>query len=490
MRHQARKGTPKGEVQMVFVLDKHKKPLMPCSEKRARILLKKGRAVVHKVHPFTIRLKDRTLEQSQVQPLRIKIDPGSKTTGAAVINEDDPECGKVIFLAEIRHKQGIKASLDERRAYRRSRRNRKTRYRKPRFLNRHPEKCVSCGNNAKHGSRYCRKCHTGRDFTDNGYRKVWLPVSLEARVNQILNTVKKLLRLLPVQFISTEHVKFDTQLLQNPEISGIEYQQGELFGYEIREYLLEKWNRKCAYCGKTDVPLEIEHIIPKSRGGTDRVSNLTLACHDCNQKKGDLTAEEFGFPEVQKQSKKPLRDAAMLNTTRWALYNKLKETGLSVECGTRARTKKQRTEHGLPKTHYYDACCVANTPDRLVFHTQYVSVWTAVGRGTRRMCNPDRYGFPRSHRQRRKLHFGFQTGDIVKAEVPKGKYAGTWIGRVVVRASGSFDLKDGSGKRVCQGISYRYCRLIQRADGWQYEKLSRKEGIQETALSSTAVKTA
>jgi 5-methylcytosine-specific restriction endonuclease McrA len=430
------------------------------------------------MEPFTIRLKDRTLEQSHVQKLRLKLDPGAKTTGMAIIDETNSCCGKVIFLAEIKHKQGIKTSMDARRNQRRSRRSRKTRYHKPRFLNRNPEKCASCGRNSKHGSRYCRLCLEGRNLTNNGYRRARLPVSLEARVNQTLNVIKKLMKLIPLSAISTEHVKFDTQLLQDPEIKGVEYQQGELFGYEVREYLLEKWGRKCAYCGRTDVPLEIEHIIPRSRGGTNRLSNLTLACHECNQKKGNLTAEEFGYPEIQKQAKKPLKDAVMMNATRWALYKRLKETNLPVECGTGARTKKQRIEQGLPKTHYYDACCAANVPDRLVFHTQYVSVWTSVGRGTRRMCNPDKYGFPRGHRQRRKLHFGFQTGDMVKAEVPKGKYAGIWIGRVAVRASGSFDLKDNSGRRICQGINYRYCQQIQRSDGWQYNKFLRKEGTQ------------
>ncbi len=264
--------------------------------------------------------------------------------------------------------------------------------------------------------------------------------------------------------------------MQNAEISGIEYQQGELFGYEVREYLLEKWGRKCAYCGKTDVPLEIEHIIPKSRGGSNRVSNLTLSCKLCNQKKGTMTAAEFGFPEVQAQAEKPLRDAAMINATRWALFNKLKKIGLPVECGTGARTKKQRIEHGLPKTHYYDACCVGiSTPKRLMIIPQYISVWTVIGRGTRRMCNTDKHGFPKGHRTAKKMYFGFQTGDIVKAAVPKGKYMGTWIGRVAVRASGYFDLKDGQGKRICQGVSYKHCRLIQRANGWQYEKYLRKE---------------
>lgn len=432
---------------MVFVLDKHKKPLMPCSEKRARLLLKKGRAVVHRVEPFTIRLKDRTAEESVLQPLRLKLDPGARVTGVAVIREENGDTGEVVWLGEIHHKTDIREKLHKRRAVRRSRRSRKTRYRQPRFLN--------------------------RRRTDG-----WLPPSLEARVNQTMNAVRKLKKLLPITAVSTEHVKFDTQLLQNPEIKDIEYQRGELFGYEVKEYLLEKWGRKCAYCGRENVPLEVEHVVPKSRGGTDRVSNLTLACHECNQRKGNLTAEEFGHPEVQKQAKEPLRDVAMMNATRWMLYNRLKEIGLPVECGTGARTKKQRMEHGLPKTHYYDACCVgASTPSKLAFQTEYVQVWRVVGRGTRQMCNPDSNGFPKGYKSRRKIYFDFCTGDIVNAVVPRGKYKGVWTGRLAVRASGYFDLKNFAGERICQGVSYKYCRLVQRADGWSYVKFRRKEGV-------------
>ena len=214
----------------VFVLDKHHKPLMPCSEKRARLLLERGRARVHKMTPFTIRLVDRLQENSALQDVRVKLDPGSKTTGVAATL--DGENGmKAVFLGEVIHKPGIKAKLDNRRSLRRSRRNRKTRYRKPRFLNR----------DRKAG---------------------WLPPSLEARVGQTMNAVAKLRSSLPITAISVENVKFDTQALQNAEISGAQYQQGELMGYEVREYLLEKWGRACVYCGATDVPLEVEHIVP------------------------------------------------------------------------------------------------------------------------------------------------------------------------------------------------------------------------------------
>jgi 5-methylcytosine-specific restriction endonuclease McrA len=283
--------------------------------------------------------------------------------------------------------------------------------------------------------------------------------------------VNKLTKLLPITSISYENAKFDTQFLQNPEISGIEYQQGELFGYEVREYLLEKWGRKCAYCGKTGVPLEVEHIVPRSRGGSSKVSNLTLACHDCNQEKGTLTAEEFGHPEVQAKARRPMKEEAMLNATRWRLFGRLKDIGLPLECGTAARTKKQRIERKFPKTKCHEACCVgASTPERLIVKHKYVHVWTAIGRGTRKMCNTDKHGFPISHRSRKKVHFGFQTGDLVAAEAPKGKYAGRWVGRAAVRSSGYFDVKDGAGKRLCQGVSHRHFRLLQRAGGWQYEK--------------------
>ncbi|NHM28002.1 HNH endonuclease [Desulfofundulus sp. TPOSR] len=483
---------------MVFVLDKHKKPLMPCTEKRARLLLERGRAVVHRMSPFTIRLKDRTAEESRFQPLRLKLDPGSRTTGFAVLREDTPNRSEVILLGEIHHKPSIKDGLDVRRNQRHSRRNRKTRYREPRFNNRHPEKCAVCGKNAQHGSRYCRPCEKAKNFVDNGHREGRLAPSLEARVNQTLSVVDKLTRWLPITAISTEHVKFDTQLMQNPDISGVEYQQGELFGYEVREYLLEKWGRKCAYCGKEGVPLEVEHVVPRNpkRGprGTDRISNLTLACEECNKAKGNLQPEEWleklkqskrkldqvraeNLPKILRKLKEPLRDAALVNATRWVLYDRLKKTGLSVECGTGARTKYNRLKMGLPKTHYYDACCVGeSTPENLAINQEYVQVWTALGRGTRKMCNTDKYGFPVSHRTRQKMYFGFTTGDLVMAEVPEGKYAGRWVGRVAVRASGYFDIKDGSGKRICQGISYRHIKLLQRADGWQYEKIRVEKG--------------
>ncbi|RDV84200.1 RNA-guided endonuclease IscB [Ammonifex thiophilus] len=452
---------------MVFVLDRKGRPLMPCTEKRARKLLEQGRAVVVRLEPFVIRLKDRMAEEAFLQPLRLKIDPGYEVTGISAVRVAE-EKEVVVFFAEVHHRTDIPEKLLSRRQVRRDRRSRNTRYRVPRFSNRRrPEG--------------------------------WLPPSAEARVNQVLSVVGKLLRWLPVTEIVVESARFDTQKLQNPEISGIEYQQGELQGYEVRKYLLEKFGRRCAYCGKEGVPLEVDHVVPKSRGGTDRVSNLALACRECNQAKGNKLLQEWleelkksgraidrkraeNIPRVLAQLKKSLKAAACMNVTRYVLVEKLKVLGLPVFTATAARTKYNRARFGLPKTHYFDACCVGEVPGRLEVTAEYVQVFRAVGRGTRQMANPDRHGFPRGHRSGRKLYFGFMTGDLVMAEVPAGKYAGRYIGYVAVRQSGYFDLKDLSGRRVCQGVSWRCFRLVQRFDGWRYEK------FKIAALSSPGLK--
>jgi hypothetical protein len=290
------------------------------------------------------------------------------------------------------------------------------------------------------------------------------------------------MKVCPLTDISYENVKFDTRLMQNPEVKGILYQQGQLQGYEVREYLLEKWNRTCAYCGTKNVPLEVEHIIPKSRGGTNRVSNLTLSCRECNMKKGTKTAEEFGYPAIQKQALKPLKDSSLLNSIRWKIYEVLVRTGLPVECGTGAITKMNRIARDLPKDHHFDAVCIgSSTPENILFTTDQTLHIKAKGRGRHCRTLLNKYGFPRGYRSNQKSFFGFQTGDIVKAIIPKGKYAGTVIGSVACRKTGRLDIKNKNGVRIAQGINYIYCKLIKRMDGYEYfnEKIS-SDGIPPT----------
>jgi 5-methylcytosine-specific restriction endonuclease McrA len=419
----------------VFILDTNKQPLNPVPPGQARRLLKQGKAAVFRRYPFTIILKY-AVPHPKIEPHRLKIDPGSKTTGLAIVQGD-----KVVWGAELQHRgQQIKNDLESRRAIRRNRRNRKTRYRQPKFLNR---------------TRV----------------KGWLPPSLQSRIENIMTWVNRFRRFVPIAEISQELVKFDTQVMVNPETSGVEYQQGELFGYEVREYLLEKWGRECAYCDATDTRLEVEHIQPRSKGGSNRVSNLTLACRNCNQAKGNQDLRDFlaKKPDLTKrilaQAKQPLKDAAAVNSTRWALFNKLKDTGLPIEMGTGGRTKYNRTRLKLPKTHWLDAACVGVVQDLQVATKQPLLI-AAKGWGSRQMCTLNKYGFPVKHKTRYKTFFGFQTGDMVQAILPTGKFAGSHVGRLTVRESGVFEMRTPKGK--VSPVRHKYCKSIHRNDGYMY----------------------
>ena len=268
-----------------------------------------------------------------------------------------------------------------------------------------------------------------------------------------------------------ELVRFDMQALENPEIEGAEYQNGTLAGSELREYLLAKWDRACAYCGLTDVPLNLDHIVPRARGGSNRVSNLACSCIPCNEEKGARPVEEFlaGRPKVlariKAQAKRPLKDAAAVNSTRWALFQVLKATGLPVECGSGGRTKWNRTRLGVPKTHALDAACVGDVEALTGWAVPSLTI-KATGRGAYQRTRLDAYGFPRGYLTRQKRIRGFQTGDMVRANVPGGKKAGTHTGRVAVRATGSFNIQTPAG--VVQSINAKYCTILSRADGYSF----------------------
>ena len=418
----------------VLVLDTNKKPLTPCRSSVARRLLNAGKAAVFRRFPFTIVLKKEV--DATPQPITLKLDPGSKTTGIALVQDS-----KVLFGAELTHRgQVIKASLESRRSLRRNRRARHTRYRPARFLNRKRP-------------------------------KGWLAPSLQHRVETTLTWVNKFIRLAPISAIVQELVRFDLQQTEHPEISGIEYQQGTLAGYEVREYLLNKWNRKCAYCSVETASLQIEHIHPKAKGGTNRVSNLCLACEKCNLKKGTQDIQDFlaKKPEVLKrvlsQAKRPLKDAAAVNSTRWALFNRLKETELPVSTGSGGLTKFNRTRLGLTKAHWLDAACVGQVDSMQVLTSKPLLI-KATGHGSRQMCRTDKFGFPSRYVPQFKFIHGFQTGDIVKAMVTSGKQIGEYVGRVAVRSKGSFNVSDKSG--LVQGISHKCCKSIHKKDGYGY----------------------
>jgi 5-methylcytosine-specific restriction endonuclease McrA len=446
----------------VFALDSKKKPLMPCSEKRARLLLERGRARVHRMYPFTIRLVDRS--DGNRQPITLKVDPGSKQTGIALVRESG-NTAHVVAIIELKHRgSAIRKALKQRAGFRRRRRSANLRYRAPRFEN--------------------RRRAAG-----------WIPPSLLHRVHTVLATAARLRRIAPISAITQELVRFDMQQMQNPEITGVEYQQGTLAGYELREYLLEKWGRECAYCGAKGSPLNIDHVHPSSRGGSNRASNLTLACIPCNEKKGNLTIEAFlatdisRLERIQRQLKAPLADAAAVNATRWALYRALAGTGLAVSTGSGGRTKYNRHRFSIPKTHALDAVCAGSMDHITSIHSwqQPTMEITATGRGAYKRTRLTADGFPRGYLMRSKSVHGFTTGDMVRALVPNGKKQGSYLARVAVRASGSFNLQTSTV--VVQGISYKHCRLLQRADGYSYhlQPLSKGDAGRTNALAHAAL---
>lgn len=303
----------------VFVLNMRGEPLMPCSQRKARILLKESRAVIYKYNPFTIRLAYATGEAKQ--DCHIGIDTGSKHVGIAVASGN-----KIFFKGEIELRQDVKRNIDMKRAYRRDRRNRKTRYRQPRFLN--------------------------RKRTDR-----WLPPSLQNRVNHTFHWIDTLSSLVPNPLLHIEVGKFDTAKMINPEINGVDYQRGQTYGFfDERYFVFARDNYTCQCCGKSkDKILQTHHIIYRSNGGTDRADNLITVCTDChtskNHQKGGI------LYEWQKQHKevKQYKEPPFMNTLRRKMFVRYPNAVITYG----SETTPKRKEMGLAKTHYNDAVIIS-----------------------------------------------------------------------------------------------------------------------------------
>jgi len=402
----------RGQDLRVPVLNMRGEPLMPTTLRKARKLLEAGKAEVVNRMPFVIRLLYATGENKQ--EIVLGIDAGYAHIGYSAVSQSEE-----LIAGELELRNDVKRLLEKRRAYRRDRRNRLW-YREPRFDNR-------------------------------GKEAGWLAPSLEHKLQSHIRLIDRLKQILPITKVVVEIASFDTQKMQKPEISGVEYHQGELQGYEVREYLLEKWHRKCAYCGKKDVPLEIEHIVLKSRGGSDRVSNLTIACHKCNQKKGSQTAEEFGYLNVQKQAKQSLKATAFMNVIRWKLVNMLK-------CGRTygSITKYGRTKLGLEKSHVNDAFVIAGGVE------QERNVAILRGKQVRRQN--------RSLYKANLLKGGRRKQNTVKEVKGFRRYDKVLFDKVEcfifgLRTRGYFSLRDIEGNKIGGDVNYNKLRLIERSRG-------------------------
>ena len=397
---------------LVFVLNKHGNPLMPTSGAKARHLLDAKRATVVKQTPFTIQMLYGS--SGYKQDVTLGIDAGYINVGYSAITTD-----KELVVGELTLRSDIKRLIEKKAMYRGIRRGRLW-YREPRFNNR-------------------------------GIPKGWLAPSIQHKLDSHIKLVDRIKKILPITKTIVEVASFDTQKMQNPEISGVEYQQGELQGYNIRNYLLDKFNHKCAYCGKKDVPLEIEHIIPKSRGGSNQVSNLIIACHECNQTKGSKTAGEFGYPKIQDKAKKTFKAAAFMNYVRSRIVDLLK-------CNSTYGyiTKYNRIKLGLSKSHANDAFVIAggNEQDRI----DHIIISKQVRRQNRSLFKANLLKGGRLKRNTVKEVNKFRRFDKVK-------YDNKECFIHALRSTGYFDIRSIRGEKIKASISSKKLTFLERAKG-------------------------
>lgn len=308
---------------MIYVLNQNGQPLMPTkNHAKVRILLKSKKAKVIRRCPFTIQLMYSSTNYTQ--SINLGVDAGSKHIGISATTKN-----KVLFESDVELRNDIVNLLSTRRQNRRTRRNRKTRYRKPRFDN--------------------RKRKDG-----------WLAPSVQNKVDTHLTVIRKVHEILPVSKIIVEVASFDIQKIKNPTIGGTEYQQGsQLDFWNVREYVLFRDNHTCQCCkGKSkDKILNVHHIESRKTGG-DAPNNLITLCETCH------TGYHKGTVNLPKRIKRgmPFKDASFMGIMRWAFYNKLKEIYPNVSLTYGYITKNTRIENKLPKDHYIDARCISGNP--------------------------------------------------------------------------------------------------------------------------------
>ena len=412
---------------LVYVLNKNEKPLMPCSPRKARILLKEGKAKVIRREPFTIQLLYGS--SGYKQKVNLGVDAGSKHIGLSATTSK-----KELFAGEVKLRTDIVNLLSTRRQFRRSRRNRTTRYRKARFLNRIHRK------------------HKG-----------WLAPSVENKIYCHLKIIEKLHKILPIYKIIVETASFDIQKIKNPNIQGDEYQKGEQLGFwNIREYVLFRDGHKCQCCkGKSrDKVLNVHHIESRKTGG-NAPNNLITLCETCHK------GYHKGTVKLPKSIKRGagFRDATFMGIMRWSFYNKLKELYSNVSMTFGYITKNTRIRAGLPKEHYVDARCISGNALAKPLGCYYY--YQKVRRNNRQIHKAKILkGGKRKNNQAPFIVKGFRLFDRVKYQ----RRLYYIFGR---RSSGAFDIRILEGEKVNKGsINCKYLQLINFRKTWLIERRS------------------
>lgn len=397
---------------MVYVLNKQGKPLMPCKEAKARKLLKQNKAKIVNYEPFTIKLLFDC--ENQTQDISLGIDAGSKHIGISATTEK-----QVLYEADVELRNDIVDKLSSRRAARRTRRNR-LRYRPARFNNRVHSK------------------HKG-----------WLAPSVEQKINTHIQVIQRLYEILPITKLIIETAQFDIQKINNPEISGEEYQQGDQLGFwNVREYVLFRDNHECQCChGKSkDNVLNVHHIESRKTGG-NTPNNLITLCETCHK------AYHKGEVELKLKRGKSYRDAAFMGIMRKTLLLRLKQTYTNVYETFGYITKNTRIENGLPKEHYIDARCISGNP--LAEPLEYYLYQKCVRRQNRKMTK-DKFlkGGIKQNNQLIGDVFGFKLFDTVE-------YQNKQYFVFSKRKSGFLDIRNLDGEKVNnRSIGYKKLKRI------------------------------
>lgn len=409
---------------MVYVLNIDGQPLMPTQRHgKVRRLLKEGRAKVIKRCPFTVRLLYRTSDTAQ--PVNLGVDAGSKHIGLSATTTD-----KVLYEADVELRNDIVDLIATRRELRRSRRNRKTRYRQARFNNRKkPDK--------------------------------WLAPSVKQKIETHLTVIRKICEILPVSKIIVETASFDIQKIKNPDIQGSEYQQGEQLDFwNVREYVLFRDNHTCQCCkGKSkNSILNVHHIESRKTGG-NAPNNLITLCETCHN------GYHSGTVKLPKNIRRGMsfRDASFMGIMRWALYDRLKELYPDVSMTFGYITKHTRIKHNLPKEHYTDARCISGNP--LAEPLGYYFYQKKVRCHNRQIhkCSIGKNGY-RKRNQAEYIVRGFRLFDKIA-------YQGREYFIFGRRKTGFFDIRDLQRNKVNKGsISCKKIKLLEKAKKYLTER--------------------
>ena len=405
----------------VYILNRHGQPLMPCHPRKARLLLKKGKAQVVKMVPFTLQLLYGS--SGYKQEISLGIDAGTQHIGVSATTEQH-----VLFEAEVQPRTDVQVLLATRRQLRRGRRSRKTRYRKARFLN--------------------RKKPEG-----------WLPPSIEHKVEGHIKIIALVHELLPINKTAIEVAQFDVQMINHPEIEGVEYQQGPQLGFwNTREYVLARDGHQCQWCkGKTkDSILNVHHIESRKTGG-DSPDNLITLCETCH----DLLHRTHQEHKIERKSR-GFRDATQMGILRWSIYRKAKGLFPRVSLTYGYITKHTRITHGLEKSHLIDARCISGNPQASSDGSWYLM--KMVRRNNRQLHKTTiKKGGKRQRNTAPKYVHGFRLFDCVN-------YLGAPCYVFGRRSSGYFDLRTLDGTRIHASANYKQLKLVQRASALLMER--------------------